>query len=89
MKRGYGNERTGMDSRLWQETKFFITHRPLQDALTAIRHGISVTSCGHRLKPNAMHSLHTPFTFSRLFADDPAAIVRIQEIADRCSFSLA
>jgi error-prone DNA polymerase len=63
--------------------------RPLQDVLTAIRHGISVTSCGHRLKPNAMHSLHTPFTFSRLFADDPAAIVRVQAIADRCSFSLA
>ena len=63
--------------------------RPLQDVLTAIRYGIPVASCGRRLKANAEHSLHSPYTFARLFADDPAAIVRTQEIADRCSFSLA
>ena len=63
--------------------------RPLQDVLTAIRYGIPVASCGQRLKPNAEHSLHSPYTFARLFADDPAAIVRTQEIADRCRFSLA
>ena len=33
--------------------------------------------------------LHSPYIFARLFADDPAAIVRTQEIADRCRFSLA
>ncbi|HEY6368158.1 MAG TPA: error-prone DNA polymerase [Candidatus Binatia bacterium] len=64
------------------------SRRPLQDVLTAIRHGIPVASCGQRLKPNTEHSLYSPYTFSRLFADDPAAIVRSQEIADRCSFSL-
>ena len=63
--------------------------RPLQDVLTAIRYGIPVASCGRKLKANAEHSLHSPYTFARLFADDPAAIVRTQEIADRCSFSLA
>lgn len=63
--------------------------RPLQDVLTAIRHGISVASCGQRLKANAEHSLHSPYIFAQLFADDPLAIVRTQEIADRCSFSLA
>jgi error-prone DNA polymerase len=55
--------------------------RPLQDVLTAIRYGISVASCGRRLKANAEHSLHSPYIFARLFADDPAALVRTQEIA--------
>ena len=63
--------------------------RPLQDVLTAIRYGVPVASCGRRLKPNAEHALHSPYIFARLFADDPAAIVRTQEIAERCSFSLA
>ncbi|HSE89349.1 MAG TPA: error-prone DNA polymerase [Candidatus Binatia bacterium] len=63
--------------------------RPLQDVLTAIRHGIPVAFCGRRLKPNAEHTLQPPYMFTKLFADDPAAIVRTQEVADRCSFSLA
>ena len=62
--------------------------RPLQDVLTAIRYGIPVASCGRRLKANAEHSLHSPYIFARLFADDPAAIICTQEIADRCGFSL-
>ena len=63
--------------------------RPLQDVLTAIRCGIPVAACGRRLKANAEHALQSPYIFARLFADDPAAVVRTQEIADRCSFSLA
>jgi len=63
--------------------------RQLQDVLTAIRYGTPVASCGNRLKANAEHALHSPYIFARLFADDPATIVRTQEIADRCSFSLA
>ncbi|MGE5817123.1 MAG: PHP domain-containing protein, partial [Deltaproteobacteria bacterium] len=62
--------------------------RPLQDVLTAIRHGIPVASCGRKLKPNAEHALKPPYLFARLFGDDPAAFFRTQEIADRCSFSL-
>jgi error-prone DNA polymerase len=62
--------------------------RPLQDVLTAIRYGVPIASCGRKLKPNAEHALHSPHIFASLFADDPAAIVRTQEIADRCSFSL-
>src|SRR4030095_3363501 len=63
--------------------------RQLQDVLTAIRYGIPVASCGRRLKANVEHALHSPYIFARLFADDPAAILRTKEIADRCRFSLA
>jgi error-prone DNA polymerase len=62
--------------------------RPLQDILTAIRHGIPVAACGRKLKPNAEHSLKSPYSFARLFADDSAALARTQEVAERCSFSL-
>ncbi len=62
--------------------------RPLQDVLTAIREQIPVASCGRKLKPNAEHALKPPDLFAQLFADDPAALLRTQEIADRCSFSL-
>jgi len=62
--------------------------RPLQDVLTSIRHGIPVASCGRRLKPNAEHGLKTSYAFANLFADDPAAIARTPELAERCNFSL-
>lgn len=63
--------------------------RPLQDILTAIRYGVPISFCGRRLKPNAEHDLQSPFIFARLFADDPASILRTQEVADRCHFSLS
>ena len=62
--------------------------RPLQDVLTAIRHGIPVASCGRRLKANAEHGLKSPYLFAQLFADDPAAVARTLEVAERCRFSL-
>ncbi len=63
--------------------------RPLQDVLTAIRHGVTVQTAGTRLKPNAEHDLKAPPAFGRLFADDPAAVARTLEIAERCAFSLS
>jgi error-prone DNA polymerase len=63
--------------------------RPLQDALTAIRYGIPVPSAGRRLKPNAEHVLKSPFSFAALFSDDPSAVLRTEEVAERCTFSLA
>ncbi len=62
--------------------------RRLQDVLTAIRHGIPVASCGTKLKPNAEYGLKPPYAFGRLFGDEPAAIDRTLEIAERCNFSL-
>src|SRR5262245_22455036 len=65
------------------------SRRPIQDVLTAIRYGVPVSSLGRRLKPNAEHALKTPVAFSALFADDPSAVARTEEVAERCAFSLA
>jgi error-prone DNA polymerase len=62
--------------------------RPVQDVLTAIRYTLPLSSCGNKLKPNAEHSLRSPSAFARLFSDDPLAITRTLEIAERCTFSL-
>jgi len=62
--------------------------RRLQDVLTAIRFGIPVASCGHKLKPNTEYGLKSPYAFAQLFGDDPAAFNRTLEIAERCNFSL-
>ncbi len=63
--------------------------RPLQDVLTCIRHRVRLYDAGRRLKPNAEHDLKSPHAFAALFADDPAAVARTAEIAERCTFSLA
>ena len=62
--------------------------RQVQDVLTAIRYILPLTSCGNKLKPNAEHGLRSPSAFVKLFGDDPAAISRTLEIAERCTFSL-
>jgi error-prone DNA polymerase len=62
--------------------------RPVQDVLTAIRYSLPLASCGTKLKPNAEHGLRSPSAFGNLFSDDPAAITRTLEIAERCTFSL-
>jgi len=64
------------------------TRRPLQDVLTCIRHGVALGDAGRRIKPNDHFRLKNPAIFSRLFRDDPDAIARTREIADRCDFSL-
>ncbi len=62
--------------------------RDLQDVLTCIRHGVSLSRAGRLTKPNAEHALKPPFVFRLLFEDDPLTITRTQEIADCCAFSL-
>jgi error-prone DNA polymerase len=63
--------------------------RPVQDVLTAIRNGLPLASCGNKLKPNSEHGLRSPHAFAKLFSDDPAAVTRTLEIAERCTFSLS
>jgi error-prone DNA polymerase len=63
--------------------------RALQDVMTCIRHGVTVHTAGTLLKPNAEHALLAPHAFAALFADDPEAVARSNEIAARCTFSLS
>ncbi len=62
--------------------------RPLQDILTCIRHGVTLTTAGKKIRGNDEHDLRAPHAFTRLFADEPGAIARSLEIAARCSFTL-
>src|SRR5262249_14371174 len=62
--------------------------RPLQDVLTCIRHGVTLATAGTRIRGNDEHDLRAPHAFSRLYADDTAAVARTLEIAQRCTFSL-
>lgn len=62
--------------------------RPLQDVLTCIRHHVTLSTAGRRIKPNAEHALLTPEAFTTLFADVPAAVAQTVEVAARCTFSL-
>ena len=62
--------------------------RPLQDVLTCIRHGVTLATAGTRIRGNDEYDLRAPHAFARLYADEPAAIVRTLEIAQRCTFEL-
>jgi error-prone DNA polymerase len=62
--------------------------RPLQDVLTCIRHGVTLSTAGRRIRPNAEHGLATPYAFAALFEDDPGSVARTLEVAERCTFSL-
>jgi error-prone DNA polymerase len=63
--------------------------RPLQDVMTCIRHGVTLTTAGRLIRANAEHALPAPQAFASLFVDDPAAVDRTAEIATRCDFDLS
>ncbi len=63
--------------------------RPLQDALTCVRHGCTIQQAGFRLHANAERHLKDPLEMARLFAQYPGAVSRTVEIAARAgAFSL-
>jgi error-prone DNA polymerase len=62
--------------------------RPLQDVVTCIRHGVTLATAGRRIRGNDEHDLKSPHSFGRLWADDPAAVMRTLEVAERCRFHL-
>jgi error-prone DNA polymerase len=62
--------------------------RMLQDALTCVRHGLTIEKAGLRLLANAERHLKSPEEMRRLFASWPLAIERAAQVAERCRFSL-
>jgi error-prone DNA polymerase len=63
--------------------------QPLQDVLSCIRHGVSLTEAGQRIRPNAEYALKSAHAMKALFADDESSLRRTLEIAERCRFSLS
>ncbi len=63
--------------------------RDLQDVVTCIRHGVTLSTAGRFTKPNAEHNLKTPYAFRSLYDDDATSVARTQTIAEQCTFSLA
>jgi error-prone DNA polymerase len=63
--------------------------RMLQDVLTCIRHGCTISEAGFRLHATAERHLKPPDEMHRLFAAHPQAIQRALDIAERtAAFSL-
>ncbi|MFO0712099.1 MAG: error-prone DNA polymerase [Sandaracinus sp.] len=62
------------------------TRQPLQDVLTCVRHGVTLSTAGTLLRPNAEHDLPDLRAMLSLFRDDPASVHRSSEVADRCRF---
>ncbi len=62
--------------------------QPLQDVLTAIRHGCTVAELGSRRFPNAERHLKAAQAMQQLFRREPEAVTRTLEVAGRCTFSL-
>src|SRR5277367_3716733 len=62
--------------------------RPLQDVLTCIREGCTISEAGFRLAANAERHLKLPEEMARLFRGREDAVERTLEIVERCRFSL-
>jgi error-prone DNA polymerase len=60
--------------------------RCLQDALTAIRHGVTLDQAGARLHPNGERHLRERSRLARLYP--PQLLEQTLHIAQRCNFSL-
>ena len=63
--------------------------RRLQDVLTCVREGVTLERAGCRLRANGDHQLLAPEAFLRLYEDQPEAVRRTLEIAERCQFNLS
>ena len=65
-----------------------VSRRPLQDVMTCIRHGVTLSSAGRRLKPNAEYDLKSPARMKRLYRDDLESLERTCAVADSCTFTM-
>jgi error-prone DNA polymerase len=64
------------------------SRRMLQDVLTCIRHTVTLSEAGTRLRVNAEQDIKTIEEFTALYQDDPSLVERTREIAELCTFSL-
>ncbi|MBQ0822451.1 error-prone DNA polymerase [Microvirga sp. HBU67558] len=62
--------------------------RRLQDVVSCIREGTTIDEAGYRLERHADRYLKDPIEMERLFERHRQAFHRVQEILDRCTFSL-
>ncbi|GAB5375617.1 MAG: error-prone DNA polymerase [Acuticoccus sp.] len=62
--------------------------RPLQDVLTCIREGVTLTAAGRRLTANAERHLKAPAEMARLFRDAPDAVPETIRLLSRVDFTL-
>jgi error-prone DNA polymerase len=62
--------------------------RLLQDVLTCIREGCTISEAGYRLGANAERHLKPPKEMARLFRGREEAVERSLEIVERCRFNL-
>ncbi|HTT13470.1 MAG TPA: error-prone DNA polymerase [Burkholderiaceae bacterium] len=60
--------------------------KPLQDALTAVRHKVPLAQCGARLFANAERYLRPLYRLARIYP--PELLAETLAIAERCTFSL-
>lgn len=62
------------------------SYKPLQDTMTAIRHGVPVAQCGYRLAPNAEQHLRSRVRLGNLYSRE--ALDESVRVAQLCEFSL-
>lgn len=62
------------------------SYKPLQDTMTAIRHGVPVAQCGYKLAPNAEQHLRSRLRLGNLYPRD--ALDESVRLAQLCQFSL-
>jgi len=60
--------------------------KPVQDTMTAIRHGVPVAQCGWRLAPNAEQHLRSRVRLGNLYPRE--ALDETVRVAEACTFSL-
>ena len=82
-------ERTGVPLLATNDALYaYPSDRPLQDAVTCIREGVTISQAGRLLAANAERHLKSPQEMARLFNDCPESIEESLRFLDRIHFRL-
>src|SRR4029077_14378182 len=83
------SEATGLPLVATNDVLYHLPERRLlQDVLTCIREGCTISEAGYRLGANAERRLKPPQEMARLFRGREDAVARSVEIVERCRFNL-